>query len=238
VCSALFSVAQIDVKFIDHLSVNNLGKEHQAYLLTLSLSDSAYYYKARYSLKYQNDSALLSNFFNSKTLSEKDTLFLKETSVYFLSKNNSASHTWFTNSKSAAITHGPELAYKAGLNPNPYPTEIFPPELQKSFKLYRKAYRKSPLLASALSLLLPGSGKLYAGKTKTFLLTFMLNAAYALQTAESAQKLGLKNPFTIINAGAFAVFYLSNIYGGYKAVTDLRKERKKQFLTDAANFYN
>jgi TM2 domain-containing membrane protein YozV len=97
---------------------------------------------------------------------------------------------------------------------------------------------KKALVAAALSTVLPGAGKLYAGKTKTFFLTFLLNAAYAAQTYESSKKLGIYHPLSIVNATAFAVFYLANIYGSYHSVIDMRKERKKQFLEDAARFYN
>jgi hypothetical protein len=237
----ILSFAQIDVKFIDHLASNNLAREHKAYLNSLSqLSDSTCYFKAKFNLKYPNDTLFMSYYLKSKVLSQADTLMLKEASAFFLKQNKTITTTWFNSLTENENTKHLSLntVYKASLNPNMYSKDIFPAELQKSYSKYKRAYNKKPVMAAVLSTLLPGSGKFYAGKTKTFFLTFLLNAAYAAQTVESAEKLGISHPVSIVNACAFTVFYLSNIYGSYKAVTDIRKERKKQFIIDASNFYN
>jgi TM2 domain-containing membrane protein YozV len=164
---------------------------------------------------------------------------LKDASSYFLKSNYEKNTTkWFNAITKNTSNNNFNLIYKASICPKAYAKENFPLELQKSFSKYKCAYLKKPLAAAFFSTILPGSGKLYAGKTKTFFLTFLLNAAYGVQTVESTQKLGIKNPLSIINVSAFTVFYLSNIYGSYKAVIDLRKERKKQFINDATNFYN
>lgn len=233
----LFLMAQADANFINHLATNNLAIEHKAYLTSLPVSDSVNYYQARYHLKYNNDSLFLNYFLKSKTISENDSHLVKEAGINFLNKDNKYTEIWFNNTN-RNLHQGIWEAHAASLNPLAWPAEKIPAELQKSFRQYRKACTKKPIIAAVFSALLPGSGKLYAGKNKTFILTFLLNAAYAAQTTESALKIGPKNPFTIINAAAFGVFYLSNIYGSYKTVKDLRKERKRQFLNDAANFYN
>ncbi|MBA2610593.1 MAG: hypothetical protein H0U95_01390 [Bacteroidetes bacterium] len=237
-----FSFAQIDVKFIDHLATNNLINEHTSYLNSLTtISDSVYYFKAKFNLKYANDSGFMDNYAKSKLLCQKDTLLINQASAYFLNNNNKlVIQTWFNglNENTNTGCLGLTMAYKASLDPNLYTKETFPFELQRSYLKYKRVYNKKPVAAAFFSAIIPGSGKLYAGKTKTFFLTFLLNAAYAAQTMESTKKLGIKNPLSIINATAFTVFYLSNIYGSYKAVIDLRKERKKQFITDATNFYN
>jgi TM2 domain-containing membrane protein YozV len=93
-------------------------------------------------------------------------------------------------------------------------------------------------VAALMSVFVPGLGKLYAGKTRAFFTTLILNAAYAAQTLESNRKLGTTSVLTIINASAFTTFYLSNIYGSFKAVQQRKKEFKKQFLTDATLHYN
>lgn len=239
---ASFSFSQIDAKFLDHLTSNNLENEHSTYLNSINQpSDSLFYYKAKFNLKYPNDSLLLNYYIKSKPICENDSILMSTVSVRFLnSKDPTLRHLWFTELASTAnknITYLNSI-FKASEKPNLYTAEIFPEELHKSFFKYKRSYNKKPFLAATFSALVPGTGKLYAGKTKTFFLTFILNSAYALQTIESSRKLGIKHPLTIINAGAFAVFYLSNIYGSYHAVLELRKERKKQFIKNATNFYN
>lgn len=211
------------------------------YLNRLPLSDSTFYFKAKFNLQYPNDSLFLNNYSKSKMLCRADTQLNKTASAYFLKGDNAKTKAiWFNQDakNSGSLQNGFYQSYQASLRPDLFVREQFPEELQKPFSKYKSAYCKKPLLAAGMSMLLPGSGKLYAGKTKTFLLTFILSASYAMQTIESSQKLGIRHPLTFINAGAFTVFYLSNIYGSYQSVKELRRERKKQFLNDAANFYN
>ena len=86
--------------------------------------------------------------------------------------------------------------------------------------------------------MIPGLGKLYTGKPRSALMTFVLNCGYAVQTIESSRKLGNRHPLTVINVAAFGIFYLSNIYGSFTSVKDLKKEYKKQFIHDATEYYN
>ncbi|MBA3681278.1 MAG: hypothetical protein H0W73_08965 [Bacteroidetes bacterium] len=237
----VFSSAQVNVKFIDHLSANNLAREHTTYLNSLPESDSVFYFKAKFAAKYDQGAFIINNYVLSQALCNADTNLNNKASIHFLTAADQRNtQAWFgiPGAFSAGKENNFNTVYKASLNPNLFSEENFPLELQKSYLKYKRSYNKKPVLAAVFSTILPGSGKLYAGKTKTFFLTFLLNAAYAVQTVESGKKLGIKHPLTIINATAFTVFYLSNIYGSYRAVIDLRKERKKQFITDATNFYN
>lgn len=237
-----FSFAQIDAKFIKHLSENNLFREHKTYLNAITQSsDSVYYFKAKFNLQYPNDSLFVINYFKSKLLCHADTLLVKQSSIYFLKNSDKKTKSiWFNSLSEYDNTESVyfNTVYKATFNPNQYSKDNFPLELQRSYLQYKRAYNKKPFVAAVFSAILPGSGKLYAGKTKTFFLTFLLSAAYAVQTYESSQKLGIRHPLTIINLGAFSVFYLSNIYGSYRAVIDSKKENKQQFIIDATNFYN
>lgn len=235
---AAFSAAQINIKFVHHLTVNNLVTEHKAYLNSFPAEkDSTLYLKAKFNLKENNDSLFLNFYRGGEALCQSDTQLIKDANIYFLRKNNNTTRQWYNLNQKYSAQHF-TTTFRASVNPNLYTPDSFPAELRKPFAHYNRAYNKKPWIAASFSALLPGLGKLYAGKNKTFLLAFILNAGYALQTIESTNKLGLKHPLSIINLGAFTVFYLSNIYGSYHAVLDLRKEQKKQFLTDAANFYN
>lgn len=186
-----------------------------------------------------NDSLFLDNYFKSRALCNADGSLQNKANASFLKTTDyKKAGVWFNETETGSSASGPHLAWKASLQPGLYAKESFPEELQPSFSKYKKAAHKKPLLAAGLSILLPGAGKLYGGKTKTFFQTFLLSAVYGVQTVESARKLGNAHPFTIVNAAVFSVFYLANVYGSYTGVIQLRKERKKQFLYDAAAFYN
>jgi hypothetical protein len=240
-CNTL--LAQVNTAFIEHLSAHDLLREHRAYLNTLpQQKDSTFYFEAKFHLKYFNDSLFINYYKKCNGLCSADSAInIKAGRAFLLGNHKGTRATWFTVLNTGEKSKGEvwlHTIYKASLNPNIYAKEMFPDELQSSFSSYKRAYNKKPLLGAMLSSVVPGLGKLYAGKPKSSLLTFLLNAGYAAQTIESGKKLGIKNPFTIINAAAFAVFYLANIYGGYADIVTLKKERKKQFVTDASNFYN
>ena len=234
--------AQINSGFIAHLQDLQLKAEHRAYLNTLQASpDSLHYEEARYNLLYFNDSLFLQHFEQAQQLCRQDSQLMKKAHLAFLNCTTKRADTWF--SREAANTspnNSAELnrAYRASVNPLPFRSEDFPEPLRKTFDQYRRDCRKKPGLAMAFSAIIPGSGKWYAGRGRSFLMAFTINAAYAAQSIESYQKLGLKHPLTMINLGAFAVFYLSNIYGSYADIKQSRKESKKQWIVESLQYYN
>lgn len=234
--------AQIDAGFINHLTVAKLAKEHKTYLKSLpQFSDSTEYYKAKFNLKYFNDSLFLEDYFKSKPLCDVDSTLLAEASSAFLNNSNwQRTNKWFQSTQQSDFRNLTELQniYKSCLNPNLFRSENFPDQLQPSFLKYKKAYNKKPFFAATLSTLIPGLGKLYVGKSRSLIATFILNGAYAAQTIESTRKLGPTHVLSIINIAGFTVFYLSNIYGSFKAVYQLRTEYKKQFIIDATRYYH
>lgn len=238
-----FFNAQVNLRYAEHLSSLNLQNEHLAYINSLPThNDTTYYVKANYFLKYFNDTLFLQNYNASKLLCQSDTLLLKLASIHFLDEQKKfKSNRWFTqqipeNSNNAFTKF--QVINSLCSNPDLIHTNELPQDLQSSFLKYKKVYNKKPLLASSLSCIIPGLGKLYAGQKKAFISTLLINAVFATQATESSLKVGFRHPLSIINIGAFSVFYLSNIYGSYKAVIQLRKERKQQFIFEATNFYN
>jgi TM2 domain-containing membrane protein YozV len=231
--------AQIDAGFVEHLAQNHLFAEHRAYLNTVRQpADTLFYFRAKFHLQYFNDSLLLENYLKSKVLCNGDSLFMKQAGGRLLqSGRQEVCQTWFA-SLSSGEESGMMKVYRASENPNLYSPGVFPVELKKPLAAYKKMYNKKPVIGAALSALIPGLGKMYAGKINTGFGTLLLNSIYAVQTAESYQKLGVKHPFTIINTSAFAVFYFANVYGAYHSIIQLRKERKKQFIKDATTYYN
>lgn len=83
---------------------------------------------------------------------------------------------------------------------------------------------KSPVLAGIMSGIIPGSGKIYAGKTGEGIASIITNAGFGLITWENYRKNGPKNFKTIFFGGIFAANYISNIYGSVVSVKIMEDE--------------
>ncbi len=77
----------------------------------------------------------------------------------------------------------------------------------------KQYHPKRMWLAGTLSAILPGLGKVYAGRPYEGLAAFWAVAGLGILTAEQASKNGLSNYRTLAAASLFTVFYLGNIYG-------------------------
>jgi TM2 domain-containing membrane protein YozV len=85
---------------------------------------------------------------------------------------------------------------------------------------------KSPLLAGVMSCIIPGSGKIYAGKTGAGIASMIANIGFGLITWENYRKLGIVNVKTIFFGSIFAANYVSNIYGSVVSVRVIENEYK------------
>jgi len=83
---------------------------------------------------------------------------------------------------------------------------------------------KSPLIAGLLSGIVPGSGKLYAGKRGEAIAAFLSTATLGFITWENYRKDGLKDIKTLAFGTALAVSYISNIYGSVFTVRIIKTE--------------
>jgi hypothetical protein len=86
---------------------------------------------------------------------------------------------------------------------------------------------KSPLIASLLSGIIPGSGKFYAGKRGEAISTFLSSAGFGLVTWENYRRNGINNFKTIAFGTAFAVIYIANIYGSAFSVIFVENQYKE-----------
>jgi hypothetical protein len=85
---------------------------------------------------------------------------------------------------------------------------------------------KSPLLAGFMSGIVPGSGKIYAGKTGEGIAAMITTTGLGLITWENYHKLGLNNFKTIFFGAILAATYISNIYGSVISVKIIENENK------------
>lgn len=103
-------------------------------------------------------------------------------------------------------------------------------KLEENYRLIQQHRHKSPLLAGLMSALVPGSGKIYAGKTGQGLITFIQNLALGLQTYEAYRRDGWKSPRFLLYGGLFTFFYVGNIWG-----STLTVQIRKQEFNDKVN---
>lgn len=78
---------------------------------------------------------------------------------------------------------------------------------------------RSPFLAAAMSAVIPGSGKIYAGDLRSGISTFLVVGALGGMAAESWIKLGGRDWRTIALSSVFGLFYIGNIYGSAVSVS-------------------
>lgn len=85
---------------------------------------------------------------------------------------------------------------------------------------------KSPALAAAASAVVPGLGKVYAGRLAEGVSSFLAVGSLAAITAENWTRHGLKDWKTILFGTVGTIFYIGNIYGSYLSVSIQNEELK------------
>lgn len=90
--------------------------------------------------------------------------------------------------------------------------------LQQIGKEIETRRKKSALLAGIMSGIIPGSGKIYAGKTGEGIASMLATTGFGLITWENYRKLGAGNLKTLFFGGIFLASYVSNIYGSVISV--------------------
>lgn len=96
---------------------------------------------------------------------------------------------------------------------NTYQLAQYATQLEQCASQARAIRRKSPAIAGTLSALVPGLGKVYAGKWKQGIAAFLPVALLGAQAAENIYKRGWKSPPSLLFTGLFSIFYIGNIWG-------------------------
>jgi hypothetical protein len=84
--------------------------------------------------------------------------------------------------------------------------------------------KKSPLLAGVYSAIIPGAGKIYAGKKKQGIGSFFPVLSLAALTWEAYNRGGVKSARFIGFGSLFSLFYAGNIWGSVVAVKVKQRE--------------
>jgi len=220
----LTDTSQSDHAFLKHLSESNLKEEHLYYIQhSGKSSDSTNYLLAKFYLQYKEDSLFFNHYNKAKTLCSSDSQLINYSSVYFFKLANRSTQKWID----IAIELPNSNRIKQFINSiNDKTTKELPnytDRVNEDFTIYKKANSKKPWKAAVLSTLIPGLGKAYIGRKKSFGFTLAAHLLYGVQTYESIKRLGIKNPVSIINIGMLGLMYSSNIYGSYIEAKKLKK---------------
>jgi hypothetical protein len=100
-------------------------------------------------------------------------------------------------------------------------------KLNQYHTLLSKRRKKSPWIAGCMSMIIPGSGKMYSGKIGEGVSALLSHAILAGITIENYKKAGPGNFKTIFFGSLFSVFYLGNIYGSMISVQVSNNEFNK-----------
>ena len=172
------SYSQINSSFIKHLVLYDLNTEHNSYLNSFSDStniDSLDYFKLKFYLLHNKYDTFLDNVsvnpdvLNDSSLLDYSTGHLLKWSI---SKTKSLikidslfGMNYLSNSlikKSLLLVGDKTLS-----------ADFLPSSLRTHFDEFEKTRNKKAWVGGALSTLLPGAGKLYIGRGKSFLGSFM-----------------------------------------------------------------
>lgn len=97
---------------------------------------------------------------------------------------------------------------------------------------------RSPALAVGMSAIIPGTGKIYAGRWKDGLIALVFVATTANQAYVGFSKKGEESVYGWINAGLATGFYIGNLYGSYKAAKKYNASKVHELLHEAEKIFN
>lgn len=88
---------------------------------------------------------------------------------------------------------------------------------------------KHAYLAASLSMIIPGSGKIYTGNWQDGLISFLFVATNAWQAYRGFNKDGINSTSGWIFGGLGLGFYIGNIYGSYRSAIKYNNNKKEKF---------
>ncbi len=188
------------------------------YLLKVS-EKSASYNKARFTSIY--------NYLYTQQYSEADkTLDLFKPKSSLLSEYQAMQSAGLSLLKKKYDVY-PELSKK--FTYNHFSIQKEQNELDSYYKYLLDFKPKSMALAGLFSTVVPGTGKMYAGKVGEGMSAFLIVSILGAITAENYFKNGINDFKTITFGSLLSVFYLGNIYGSIVSVKVYREEFYKTY---------
>jgi hypothetical protein len=100
-----------------------------------------------------------------------------------------------------------------------------------------KLKHKSPFLAGTMSMLIPGTGKVYSGRWKDGLISLIFVGTSAFQAYRGFEKKGVESVYGWIMGGFSLGFYLGNIYGSSKAAKLYNSGQRSIYVEKVTHYY-
>ncbi len=108
-------------------------------------------------------------------------------------------------------------------------------KMKEHFKRINEQPKKSPFVAAALSAILPGAGKFYAGNKGQGMYTLLISAVLGLQAWEGYQKDGPSSFRFIAYGTIFSSIYIGTIWGSAFSVK-FKKDQLNETINDQILF--
>lgn len=236
-----FSQHLIRLKDYD-LAITNL-KTQISDTLNETLKDSINYLiaKSSFYLKEFDTSIVYFNLISDKASFYNESLFYSSISSSYLTDFSKAA--FYVSKVNTMDTNLMQLFYlnKAGIsllnrdfkssdeniqkfNNSWYPVVEQQEKIKLLYQDIKGFKRKSPFIAGSLSAIIPGLGKVYAGRLGEGVSAFLITTTMGLVAVENYVKDGWKDPKTIIFGSLFSVFYIGNIWGSTLSVKLIKDE--------------
>ena len=234
---------QVDVGYIQYLSSQKLDTEHRQYLAqcaSFTSPDSLRYFQLKYQLQYRNSDAFMKLQPAQSPLFMNDSAALLLTGLWVLEdvyQSRMEPSQWLLASRFQSVQQLGHVMAMGMQNGKLEPTIQWPSEMVDSWTTLQAYSSKKPWKAALLSTIIPGSGKIYAQRSRVALMGMIGLSLFGAQSFEAYRKLGIKHPLTIGNIAVFGIFYGGNIYGSARAVKSRRTELRNKFYKDASFYY-
>ncbi len=95
--------------------------------------------------------------------------------------------------------------------------------------------RKSPALAGIFSVIIPGSGKVYAGRWKDGLISFLMTSTTAFMAVRGFNK-NPKSFYPWAMGTLSVVYYSGNIYGSTQTANKYNKDKENELVNKTRDF--
>lgn len=219
---------QLKSKFTQNTQQNRLAIEMGFAHYYLKKLDSAAYYFAKVTADYPHyDKA---RFYQSLGLArlgnyEASTNALKTLGDTRLDSLKTALHHFQLAGLALLRKDYPQFEQESSLFTFQYPQ--FASQEKKLLEFHQKLKKipkRSAFIAGLLSAIIPGTGKMYAGKPRQGLNMFLQNLFMGAQAIEALLKDGVASPRFIIFGGIFSIFYIGNIWGSALSVKLQQRE--------------
>lgn len=196
--------------------LNEISAKSQAMLFQSYFNNNQYYagikrYKTRYpDILSQN--ATLEFIFGKMLIASEST-----EAVNWLTGNS----TSLTNEQISFLNFSNKLIkYESGNVLGAlikYEDENMPPSYKSILLQYENYENKNPVVSLALSVVIPGLGKVYSGYWKDGVTGFLSIALTGWQAYRGYSRYGASHPYTITYTIISASFYFGNLYGSFKS---------------------